>query len=403
MYQTALLRGIRNAVKHRGIHHVPTRLFTTSQAPSGPKQNEQHEARSHIVIARLAKAACALREAIVEDAQQKGNSPLLLLDLEQDVDSAFKIISKALDGIQKPCSVEELADRSKDDILVGIGNALSYEEILKAQLLRDDIEHSLVSMQVLPPAESLLDGAGKLSWKPSKKKKKEVTAAAAAEAQKRTVDQIFPGEEQTIAPKELHPVTDEMLEERKKQMESASDVKHLLRGFDTALLDVGRVHKVVKGGTNMSVRALVAIGNRKGTAGLGEGKSENAQHAIERACRDARRNLLSIDMREDRTIYHRVRGYFVKTQVDVWPAPRGTGISASNDFSIILGLFGLKDVGAKLRGTRSSANSVKALFNALSKNSAPDAIAATRGEGFIPLREVRNWPGILPSRVRGGL
>jgi ribosomal protein S5 len=68
------------------------------------------------------------------------------------------------------------------------------------------------------------------------------------------------------------------------------------------LLKVGRHTKVMGGGRIFSVSALVLVGNGNGTAGFGYGKALTMQQAMQRANRDAEKNLITIDRFEDRTL-----------------------------------------------------------------------------------------------------
>lgn len=344
-------------------------------------------------LAKLSKIAQVLRERINKEAREELNAPELLVSLEQEVDEAMTIIKKALDGAGCPCTPEELGDHIDRNIICIPTQALGYKEFLRASQLRDEIERTLISLQVMPPKDTMLDGAGKPFCKLDRKRLRDEKALE--EARKIAIAEGFvtgnieeaeEEQEREQVLTELRPVSDEELAKREAHMRDATKMENVLKGYDTALLEVGRVNKVTKGGTTMSMRALVIIGNRKGTAGYGEGKSDNAQHAIERACRDAKRNLMYIDRLDDRTIHHRVRGKYVKSKVTLWPSPRGAGISANNNFTAVFRLFGLKDVGAKLHGPRCMANSVKSLFNALSQIRTAEEVRQARGlsELIIP-------------------
>lgn len=314
---------------------------------------------------------------MIQDTARELNPPAdHLLTLEQDVNEAVDIIKNTLHKVGHPCGVEELGDRINRNIISVPAEALDYRDFLRAQALRDTIEGTLVALDVFPPQDTWLDGAGKLFDRHDRKKQRKEREEGITESKADESTTVIQKEQEL---KELRPVSEEELERRRAYLEKSTTMEEVLTGYDTALLEVGRVHKVVKEGTTMSMRALVAIGNRKGTAGYGEGKSDTAQHAIERACRDAKRNLLYIDLHQGRTIYHRVKGKFVVSEVSLWPAPRGTGISANNDFAVIFELFGLKDIGAKLHGSRSLINGVKALFNALSEVQTPESVATARG------------------------
>lgn len=327
------------------------------------------------VLARLAKMAHKLKLTIESDKVEQDQLPELIFDLEQDVKAAYSLISSALDKVGRPCTVEELGDRTHENIVPFPANALDYVNYMRATNLRDELERSLVNLDVFPPEEAFIEGEGKIFCRIERKAARDREAqtlltAPTENAGMQNKDGELP---------ELRALSKDELQRRKKYLEESVSLSNILRGFDTALLQVGRVHKVVKQGTTMSMRALVVIGNRKGTAGYGEGKSETAQRAIERACRDAKRNLLHLDLYQDRTIFHRVVGNFICCKVSLWPKPKGSGITANNNYAAIFQLFGLKDIGAKQHGSRNLPNAVKALFNGLSKLETPESICASRG------------------------
>lgn len=395
----ALLPYGRQPGVDRSVYHL--RLCSTSSwniPPAEPEGVDKEEAGRE--LAKLAKITGVLREAIQKNAQEVGSPPEILVPLEQDVMEANDLIKTALRKAGEECSVEELAHRIDRNVVAIPVEALDYKDLLRANTLRDSIEEILVSLQVMPPADTMLAGTGKpFSRLDRKELRRRQEEEESGKPQVATVTTRSVEEEG--APTELRPPSEEERALRKAHLENATSMEEVLRGFSTALLEVGRVHKVVKGGTTMSMRALVVIGNRNGTAGYGEGKSDTAQHAIERACRDAKRNLLCIDLHQDRTIFHRAKGRYVKSQVTLWPAPRGTGISANNNFSAIFQLFGLKDIGAKLHGPRTLSNAVKALFNALSHVNTPEGIARARGlQEIVRPPPIAHAPGVRRRKLQ---
>lgn len=356
-------------------------------------ESEQEELATGRDLAKLSLMVQRATDAIPETASEGTLLPEVQVRLEQDVKEATELITKALKQSGHSLSIHELGDRVNNDSVSISRDAFDYNDLLRAEYLRDSLEDMMVSLDVVPPKEAWTDGSGKPFCRLERRELKrqarqdsenmanEKTEAEAAEQARANAVEYVPEHE---------------LLRRKAEMESASKIQSVLRGFDTALLEVSRVHKVGKGGTTMSMRALVVIGDRNGTAGYGEGKSETVAHAVERACRDAKRNLLHIDRKHDRTIHHRVRGKYVKSRVSLWPAPQGCGISANNNFNAVFQLFGIKDVGAKLHGPRSLTNAVKALFNALSLVHTPESIAATRGLQLF-------GPGANVLRVGSGI
>ena len=375
---------------------ISFRSLTTESGPgnSNGDQKESIEKGAGRDLAKLSKIAQEMRRQINAQASTEDNSPHLLLQLEAETNEAFEIIKKALDKSGRPCTVEELEDRINQNVIQVPVEALNYRDYLRANELRDNIEHNLVNLNIMPPVEAMLDTANRPMCKLERKANREaLKAAEQAKHQEEEISTEIVKEEAEIL-HELRPVSEEKLAMRKAYMEQATKMETVLQGYETALLEVRRVHKVVRGGTTMSMKALVVIGNRNGAAGYGEGKSDTVAHAIERACRDAKRNQLFINRFQDRTINHRVMGKYVKSQVSLWPAPRGTGISANNNFATVLQLFGIKDIGAKLHGPRSLSNAVKALFNALSSIRTEEGVLSARGLKELPNFQVMKKPGV---------
>lgn len=381
LFRRCLLQGISTrAFASKASKTIDPSSLPPPQPPLAPPglSNEEHAGRD---LAKLALIAQSMRSAISVAGSRGDFTPDLLVDFEAVANEALRLVADTLEAAGQPCTTEQLVDRVNNDIVSIPRDALDYRSYLKVGNLRDELEQFMVAMNALPPSEAFIDGAGKpfsrldrralrrLAGEESRSEETSDTDAAEASygLQQRSVNSRLP----VVSPGEIA--------RRRAELEASAEIENVLKGFDTALLEVTRVNKVTRGGTTMSMRALVAIGNRAGSAGYGEGKSDTVAHAIERACRDAKRNLLYIDRYDNRTIFHRSNGQYVRSRVTLWPAPPGRGISANNNFNAILQLFGLKDVGAKLHGPRSKTNAVKALFNGLSRIRSAEAIANTRG------------------------
>lgn len=408
MFRLACLLTSRSLPTYRGLHEgicrrafaskasgtIDPGLLPPPQPPLAPPglSNEEHAGRD---LAKLALIAQSMRGAISVAGSRGDFTPELLVDFEAVANEAMRLVADALEAAGQPCSAEQLADRVNNDIVSIPKDALDYRSYLKVGDLRDELEQFMVAMNCLPPPETFIDGAGKPF---SRLDRRALRRLAADEARPEgtsdtNVDNASDVLQRRSVESRLPVVSPGEIARRRAELEASAQIENVLKGFDTALLEVSRVNKVTRGGTTMSMRALVAIGNRAGSAGYGEGKSDTVAHAIERACRDAKRNLLYIDRFDNRTIFHRVKGQYVQSRVTLWPAPPGRGISANNNFSAILQLFGLKDVGAKLHGPRSKTNGVKALFNGLSRIRSAEAIANTRG-----LRVATDRKRLLPRR-----
>lgn len=131
------------------------------------------------------------------------------------------------------------------------------------------------------------------------------------------------------------------------------------------VVQVNRVSKKGKGGDKRSVSVLVVVGDKKGKVGVGHGKAADVQTAAAKATTYAKRHLVSIDLKEGRTIAHDVYVKLGAARLIVKPAPAGTGIIAGGAVRVIAEAAGIQDVVAKILGTPNKASNVQATLEAL--------------------------------------
>lgn len=135
--------------------------------------------------------------------------------------------------------------------------------------------------------------------------------------------------------------------------------------FDQHILDLARVTRVTKGGKQMSFRACVIIGDRRGRVGFGLEKGKDVQIAVEKAVNQARKNMITVPIVND-TIPHPVLAKYKAGRVLIMPAPRGSGIIAGSATRVVLELAGVSNASAKiLSKTNNKVTNVKATFEAL--------------------------------------
>ena len=145
------------------------------------------------------------------------------------------------------------------------------------------------------------------------------------------------------------------------------------------LVAVNRVTNVNKGGRTFSFSAIVVVGDEKGTAGFGSGKSKGVSEAIAKAVDDAKKNLYHIPLLKS-TIPHEENGKFSGSRVFLRPASSGTGVIAGGAMRAILELAGVQNVLAKCYGSTNPVNVVRATFNGLRDMRSPEDIAGKRGK-----------------------
>jgi len=141
-------------------------------------------------------------------------------------------------------------------------------------------------------------------------------------------------------------------------------VKREPKEFEEEVIQIDRVTRVVKGGRKLRFRATVAIGNKKGKVGIGIGKSNEVQGAIQKAINKAKKDLLTVIM-DGTTIPHSVKLKLKSSRLMLMPAVPGTGLMAGGTIRKVLELAGIKDVMSKSFGTNNKLNNTKAAFAAL--------------------------------------
>ncbi len=145
------------------------------------------------------------------------------------------------------------------------------------------------------------------------------------------------------------------------------------------LVAVNRTAKVVKGGRQFGFTALTVVGDGAGRVGFGFGKAREVPVAISKAMAQARKNLITVNLRND-TLYYAVSGSHAATRVFMLPASEGTGVIAGGGMRAVLECAGVRNVLAKSYGSRNPINVVRATVNALARMRSPEEIAAKRGK-----------------------
>lgn len=134
--------------------------------------------------------------------------------------------------------------------------------------------------------------------------------------------------------------------------------------FTETTLSVDRVTRVVKGGRRMRFRATVVVGDRKGRVGLGTGKANEVQAAVQKATRHARRNMVKVPLRGG-TLPHEIDVKFKAARIRLLPACAGTGIIAGGAVRVILEHAGVQDVLSKRFGTSNTLVNAQTVMRAL--------------------------------------
>lgn len=159
-----------------------------------------------------------------------------------------------------------------------------------------------------------------------------------------------------------------VLEEIKSEKEVISKIEYQkIEEFEQKILDIARVTRVTAGGKRFSFRVSLVIGNNNGKVGFGVSKGVDIAQAVEKAFKQAKKNLIDVKLKDD-TIPFEVKAKFNSAVVLLKPAPKGSGVKAGGPVRVIAKLAGIKDISSKIISrTTNKINIAKATIEALKK------------------------------------
>ncbi|MCK9393928.1 MAG: 30S ribosomal protein S5 [Candidatus Paceibacterota bacterium] len=137
--------------------------------------------------------------------------------------------------------------------------------------------------------------------------------------------------------------------------------------FESKLLDLARVTKVTGGGKNMKFRAVMVVGDKNRRVGVGVAKGLDVSQAIEKATRDAKKNVIEIPLIRG-TIPFEVMAKYGPSKILLKPQMEGRGLVAGGTVRVICSLAGIQDISSKILSTTTNKlNNARATMSALSK------------------------------------
>lgn len=161
--------------------------------------------------------------------------------------------------------------------------------------------------------------------------------------------------------------------------------------FDQKIINIRRVTRVVAGGRRFSFSVALIVGDKKGCIGLGLGKAGDTSLAINKALRNAKKNMVRLKLTKTFSIPFEISAKFSSSQIRLMPN-KGRGLVAGSVIRDIVKLAGMKDITGKiLSGSKNKLNNAKAVMKALSQISSkyskpiPENIVITNKE--IPIIE----------------
>ncbi|MDX1963737.1 MAG: 30S ribosomal protein S5 [Pirellulales bacterium] len=144
------------------------------------------------------------------------------------------------------------------------------------------------------------------------------------------------------------------------------------------IIAIRRCATVVKGGRRFSFAGMVVVGDGRGRVGQGYGKANEVPPSVDKATKDATKNMKSVPL-ADNTIPHTVTGKYGTSKVVLLPASPGTGIIAGAAVRAVCEAVGIHDVLSKCYGSTNAMNLVKATMRALAQLRTRSEVERLRG------------------------
>ncbi len=154
--------------------------------------------------------------------------------------------------------------------------------------------------------------------------------------------------------------------EKKNSHRRSSSFGRAKPEFDQKIINIRRVTRVVAGGRRFSFSVALVAGDKKGSVGLGLGKAGDTALAINKAVRNAKKNMIRLNLTKTMSIPYELSAKFSSSKVILIPN-KGRGLVAGSVIRDIVKLSGMKDITGKIiSNSKNKLNNAKAVMEALS-------------------------------------
>ncbi|GAA5940138.1 mitochondrial 37S ribosomal protein uS5m MRPS5 [Sporobolomyces koalae] len=144
-----------------------------------------------------------------------------------------------------------------------------------------------------------------------------------------------------------------------------------IRGLYRFPLVVKRVVTMKSKGKMPSMYSLVVVGNGRGLVGVGEGKDDTANKAVQKAFNQAVRSMDYVERYEDRTVSGTMKSNFGTCKIEMRSRPPGFGLRVNPYIHQVAKAAGITDLSAKVYGSRNATRVIKLAVSMLHGGSNP--------------------------------
>ena len=135
--------------------------------------------------------------------------------------------------------------------------------------------------------------------------------------------------------------------------------------YEEKIIQIKRVTKVVKGGKKLTFRAVVIVGDNKRKVGVGVGRADDVNMAIDKAILHGKKNLINVPLTLKSSVPHVIKASYGACSIMLRPASQGTGVIAGGSIRTVLELAGIRNILAKQFGSSNVLNNAKTTILAL--------------------------------------
>lgn len=154
------------------------------------------------------------------------------------------------------------------------------------------------------------------------------------------------------------------------------------------LLKTRLIKNMTKNGKYQRFSILLAVGNGRGGVGVALAKSVSAIDAINKATKQAIRNMEWFPLWQNRTLHHDDQLKYKATLLFTRPAAPQTGRLAHPTIVEICRCMGLADISAKVLGSRNPLNVAEAFLRVLRRQKTPEEVAQDGGIKIVDVLKV---------------
>lgn len=142
--------------------------------------------------------------------------------------------------------------------------------------------------------------------------------------------------------------------------------------FTEKVIWIRRINKVTTGGRRLRFSAAVLVGNKKGSVGIGISKANEVSDAIKKAVAAAHKNLKTIAINENFSIYHSGVGQYCSSKILLKPAKEGIGVKAGGAAREVMEVAGIQNIYSKSLGSNNKINLARATIDGLASLKSAD-------------------------------